>query len=1379
MARVFGFTRAELLAREQVFERLTAKAVRSSVRKLTADVQDVITAAAAEASTESNPTFSAAELNTVTVTWQQHVASELYPYLVQTFLDSAAETYGSLEDVATKSIPKVDYDFARSHLIGAANRLVGIGDTIWSDMRAQLTTGYEAGESIGQLAARLRAVAKISEPHAIMIARTEVVPAANYASLYQMELAGFTDEECSKRWLATEDARTRPEHLAADGQTVPLSKPFSVGGELLNYPGDWSAGATPDNVINCRCSLDYVFHDDENEPLKAAGDSDWIEAQHPRDAAGKFAEKATSKFPKSLVEHGSATSLDIWLSGLSQESFDKFTYTEKKALSERIKFFNDPSLIAEHAKFEAGIKGKKAVKFSPDVVYHGTKHDMEEWLNSLDSKDYQGFTYDQKSEINKSIAILGNPPELVDKQNELLTGIVKSTSVTPSTAFDEDVVKNGLPHEFGHWLDNLSQSDYDSFTDEQRKLIEVKYKSDSHPYATVTKYHQLVDNFKSKDVKSAHPIVIKEMTEVSTGKPIKINTNVIYKQKYSHGAVIAEKLTDFNVPIRLTWNEHKKKFVTERRPLSSATWFPVEEYGKGEAYKKFSQETGWNVPGTLNFDKPKPLAVVKPDTTVPDTPNVPSGPAAAAPAAATGSKYHLDVHAKMKPVSEIGTPGEGVKNFKTLTPTQAVVVHNGMFTNSGKTLTSAHIDAVQRYTTSVGYQTTNAVLRDDASRLKMFTAAQLNDGVKNAVDLQDVMTPLPLDVRVFRGTGAHAFGQKSIAANFTELKKLEGKTLTDKGFISTTVLDKPPVAYDYANKPIQMIVDAPAGTPAAYVSAITPGWSQENELILGAGSSYHVKEVREATAADKAQFGSGVQHVVHVQIVPSTGKSSHAIKSPTDAGKTPKPASVTAPAAPTPPSAPASTIKVTHHATSAVKTQVKLNTNAIYKQKYVHGAVIAVKNHPDGEQERLIWNEHSKKFVRQSRGDSSDPWQVTQLYGKGEAYKKFSGENDWFAPAPGESAIGSLGFPGAAPTISYIPASAVDTPSVPTPTTTADVKKPKLSAAMLQAMYGDVPAAVTNQNRFNIHKQFKGVPGSITLNSPPAEVFKRLEETRDWWNANKGPTQPELNLLQLLRVIDEKSTPPSVGLNSYLYEKKIVEWLKSPSGASAVKNAATAPSSVAVGGTPAAVLKNLKSPSEIGTITTGKQSYHFLPVNTLEAQSMQNSMLQKQPWTAAEKTALQAYTGSNFTQMNEMLRGLSLSGYNSPETKLKYAKNIVNAQNGMRPAERNIKVFRATDGNQFPGLKSHAQFGDIKAFEGKLITDKGFMSTSVTEGTWTGNVRITIEVPEGTPMAYVKKISNHPDENEVVLAAGLKYRVVSVSSGYGYTIANVVLRVEP
>lgn len=65
------------------------------------------------------------------------------------------------------------------------------------------------------------------------------------------------DAGVDKEWFSVGDENVRDSHVAADGQTRDLSKPYLVGGQLLRWPGDTSLGATVENVINCRCSSVY------------------------------------------------------------------------------------------------------------------------------------------------------------------------------------------------------------------------------------------------------------------------------------------------------------------------------------------------------------------------------------------------------------------------------------------------------------------------------------------------------------------------------------------------------------------------------------------------------------------------------------------------------------------------------------------------------------------------------------------------------------------------------------------------------------------------------------------------------------------------------------------------------------------------------------------------------------------------------------------------------------------------------------------------------------------------------------------------------------------------------------------------------------------
>jgi len=64
----------------------------------------------------------------------------------------------------------------------------------------------------------------------------------------------MSDYEPTKTWMAILDDHTREDHADADGQEVAEDEPFEVGGEELMEPMDDSLGASPENIINCRCS---------------------------------------------------------------------------------------------------------------------------------------------------------------------------------------------------------------------------------------------------------------------------------------------------------------------------------------------------------------------------------------------------------------------------------------------------------------------------------------------------------------------------------------------------------------------------------------------------------------------------------------------------------------------------------------------------------------------------------------------------------------------------------------------------------------------------------------------------------------------------------------------------------------------------------------------------------------------------------------------------------------------------------------------------------------------------------------------------------------------------------------------------------------------
>lgn len=148
-----------------------------------------------------------------------------------------------------------------NYLSGVRNRLVRTPEQVFDLVSGQIAAGVTLGESIPELSERVDHVLSTTATErwpnrAVTIARTETLGALNDSrnSAFQQFAEDDEDEdaEYERMWLATLDSRTRPSHVAADGQRVPVKDPFIVGGVSLMSPG--SPDGPAQEVINCRCT---------------------------------------------------------------------------------------------------------------------------------------------------------------------------------------------------------------------------------------------------------------------------------------------------------------------------------------------------------------------------------------------------------------------------------------------------------------------------------------------------------------------------------------------------------------------------------------------------------------------------------------------------------------------------------------------------------------------------------------------------------------------------------------------------------------------------------------------------------------------------------------------------------------------------------------------------------------------------------------------------------------------------------------------------------------------------------------------------------------------------------------------------------------------
>lgn len=203
------------------------------------------------------PYVSPDDLASIPPLWQQAVAEQVLPIVAQVFLDAAGHVHAGMVDASSiATLPSVGSLASEQYLARAKNTFEQIGDTLWAQARSELVAGFEAGESIPQLTERLRASAGVTARTGVLVARTQVIEASNAGSFETARASGLT---MVKEFIATPDLRTRPTHLAADGQRVPLNEPFIVGG----FPAMFPAAPTlpPAERLNCRCTIGYLIPD--------------------------------------------------------------------------------------------------------------------------------------------------------------------------------------------------------------------------------------------------------------------------------------------------------------------------------------------------------------------------------------------------------------------------------------------------------------------------------------------------------------------------------------------------------------------------------------------------------------------------------------------------------------------------------------------------------------------------------------------------------------------------------------------------------------------------------------------------------------------------------------------------------------------------------------------------------------------------------------------------------------------------------------------------------------------------------------------------------------------------------------------------------------
>jgi len=143
-------------------------------------------------------------------------------------------------------------------------KITSISNTSRNQIMKIIKKGAEEGDNARKIArdVQLFSNSPISRQRANMIARTETHQASVYAN-HQVSIDQEVPE-MQKRWISTNDDRTRSHHRQLNGKTVNMSEDFIFNVGLAEYrmshPADPRGGAI--NNINCRCVLAYVVPED-------------------------------------------------------------------------------------------------------------------------------------------------------------------------------------------------------------------------------------------------------------------------------------------------------------------------------------------------------------------------------------------------------------------------------------------------------------------------------------------------------------------------------------------------------------------------------------------------------------------------------------------------------------------------------------------------------------------------------------------------------------------------------------------------------------------------------------------------------------------------------------------------------------------------------------------------------------------------------------------------------------------------------------------------------------------------------------------------------------------------------------------------------------
>lgn len=1354
-------------------------------------------------------------LGAITQSWSSSVQTKLVPFLRGVFGKASKAIAAPLGKAAGKSPASV---VNSSVIDDVAHNLTQFANDLYDAGHGAVMVGWQDGETVLAIADRIKSVADVKAAKAASIAQTAITTTVNGGEWSTMlAVAKKFDAITTKEWVATHDSHTRPTHWAADGQRIPLAAKFSVGNALLDFPGDPFGDL--DEIINCRCttkydadiqpqnsttqtspdalSADSAVDTTEQISASAATNSNWKASDHPRGKNGKFIKKGvglpTPVFDGLVALGGGDEFVDLssidkpkFIEGISEitpAQWANLTPAQRELIDQAVQDaidMNWPGAATAQLHLDdlEGGDDDDVDLFDPDTPLPGGVAPTGVAQHIAEAANNGYITPDQESDLLDKLA-LGELTE-DEAKAELMqamtpaaaSGIAKKDAEQAIyDAYDADLISEDQQDELLAILDNTSAPN-------MMKALE-KMKAENKE-TQLTSWKKLYEKgLMTKAEYEYEKANIEAGTPTPAGQPIippsqsnaPITTGTPKPIKMTHGLIHAKHVPGTTIAVdekgnRVVWNGSSYDIIDKNGDPVATNIKKSKLYA---LLNDFNGDAQWHEPGNESVDvtHASPLDAAPAPNPIPHPVNFPG---------TSSVDDALD--------DAFGAPNAGLAPAPLVDPIDALI-------NSPTVITPVSVPSP-----------TPAPLGE----LPINTKEDLLDGIQKLYEAGEINV-----------TDLHYLTQKVNEGKMAGAKMVIGahnSQVAKDTFVDTD--DSSPISLGQIS-PYEILNNDEGFAPGEVIAT----------GVDADGNAWNVAITHEGNVLMQPEYASSAQTYTQAQFVAMsnsqqiTWQASDGSQSifPAAPGKKVAPGKKTAPTTPSAPTTPP--ITTPSGAAALTPAQKKAFYDAFKAQNVspawsgakiyasMHAAKLAMAGNPhfanltDEEMLAILDQQHNLAKATSGTPYSTKTKEWLKTPNGIKAFKQLNpniGSTPTTAGPPKKTpakkvakGTGSSWAATSSPSTTSAPAKKAS-PFTGTPIkntgswVVAAKKAPGKKAAVKKAApvtgitpseaLGATTAVPASVKPGDVYTNFKSSGYGKYLNdSTPEEIY---------WNAVQIGKSQGLSPAQVLAIIDEEGAKKFGVPNAKSFEKKVSDWLATNSGqvtAARIKNGDWKPQLAAAKATSGAQPYAASTPlnekvddvsGHVPPFDESKTKADFPVLNTSQAAQLWDEMQAAHGnMTTAQRGSLRHYTtNQGFTNMNTYLRGQA-GATQATQT------HVDNAQAGMRPTTRDITIhrgngwFTAGDGAQW------TNYANIKALEGTDFHQESFFSASVggKEAFSGKSISMEIEVPAGTPAAYVKAFSAYGGENELLLAANLTYRVVEVTQS-GHQV-RVKLRVVP